>query len=244
MAAALGLLAVGFVCYAAGLRINTTRSIPIGIYRLSDVPVGKGEYVIFCPPQTALFDEARERGYIGAGFCPGNYGYMMKRVLATGNDRVVSTEEGLRINGGLLLSSKPLKTDKAGRMMPRYSFNHYRRGKSELLLMSDVKRYILDGAISDRGSGASEGGDRVFGQLMNSLAILKNVMKNSQCPSSSSKPHRFLWEFGRVCLQIDVEARMTNKKLAEEAFQEDISLQITGNLNQEAINEVFPYYRG
>jgi hypothetical protein len=37
---------------------------------------------------------------------------------------------------------------------------------------------------------------------------------------------------------------MTNKKLTEEAFQEDISLPITGNLNQEAINEVFPYYRG
>jgi hypothetical protein len=45
-------------------------------------------------------------------------------------------------------------------------------------------------------------------------------------------------------LQIDVEARMINKKLTEEAFQEDISLQITGNLNQEAINEVFPCYRG
>jgi hypothetical protein len=45
-------------------------------------------------------------------------------------------------------------------------------------------------------------------------------------------------------LQIDVEARMTNKKLTEEAFQEDISLQITGNLNQEVINEVFPCCRG
>jgi type IV secretory pathway protease TraF len=63
---------------------------------------------------------------------------MMKRVLATGNGRIVSTDEALRINGSLLLSSKPLKTDKAGRVMPRYSFNHYRLGKSELLLMSDV----------------------------------------------------------------------------------------------------------
>jgi len=110
-------IAVGLICYLAGLRVNTTRSIPVGIYRLSDVPVGKGEYVIFCPPQSPLFDEARERGYISAGFCPGNYGYMMKRVLATANDRIVSTDEGLRINTSLLPLSKPLETDKAGRMM-------------------------------------------------------------------------------------------------------------------------------
>jgi conjugative transfer signal peptidase TraF len=70
---------------------------------------------------------------------------MMKRVLATGNDRIVLTDEGLRINGSLLLSSKPLKTDKAGRRMPRYSFNHYRLGKSELLLMSDVSPTSFDG---------------------------------------------------------------------------------------------------
>jgi hypothetical protein len=37
---------------------------------------------------------------------------------------------------------------------------------------------------------------------------------------------------------------MTDKKITEEAFQEDISLQIAGNLNQEVINEVFPCYRG
>jgi conjugative transfer signal peptidase TraF len=143
--AVFGLIALSLVCYLAGLKINTTKSIPVGIYRLTDAPVGKGEYVIFCPPPTALFDEARERGYIGAGFCPGNYGYMMKRVLATGNDRIVLTDEGLRINGSLLLSSKPLETDKAGRMMSRYSFNHYQLGKSELLLMSDVSATSFDG---------------------------------------------------------------------------------------------------
>jgi conjugative transfer signal peptidase TraF len=139
------LIALGLVCSLAGLKINTTKSIPVGIYRLTDVPVGKGEYVIFCPPHTALFDEARERGYIGAGFCPGNYGYMMKRVLATGNDTIVLTDEGLRINGSLLLSSKPPKTDKAGRLMPRYSFGDYKLRPSELLLMSNVSPTSFDG---------------------------------------------------------------------------------------------------
>jgi conjugative transfer signal peptidase TraF len=143
--AALVLMAMGFACFAAGLRVNITRSIPVGVYQLTDVPVGKGEYVIFCPPQTALFDEARERGYIGAGFCPGGYGYMMKRVLATGNDRIVSTDEGLRINGSLLPLSKSLETDRAGRMLPRYGLDDYRLDPLELLLMSDVSGTSFDG---------------------------------------------------------------------------------------------------
>lgn len=141
----LGFPVVGLVCFAAGLRVNTTKSIPVGIYRLADVPVGKGEYVIFCPPQTALFDEARERGYIGAGFCPGNYGYMMKRVLATANDRIVSTEEGVTVNGHLLPLSQPLEWDKAGRKMARYPFRDYKLRLSELLLMSDVSATSFDG---------------------------------------------------------------------------------------------------
>src|SRR5450830_978227 len=83
-----GLLLLGLGCYAAGARINTTRSIPLGLYWTSSNPVEKGAYVLFCPPQVGVFDEARRRGYIGAGFCPGNYSYMMKRVLAAKNDAV------------------------------------------------------------------------------------------------------------------------------------------------------------
>ena len=72
--AVIGLLALGFISFALGLRVNTTKSIAVGLYRMTDAPVAKGEYVIFCPPQSALFDKAKRRGYIGPGFCPGDYG--------------------------------------------------------------------------------------------------------------------------------------------------------------------------
>ncbi|SEO47881.1 conjugative transfer signal peptidase TraF [Nitrosospira multiformis] len=142
--AALGFLAVCLVCFAAGLRVNTTKSIPVGIYRLTDVPVGKGEYVIFCPPQTALFDEARSRGYIGPGFCPGSHGYMMKQVAGVAGDVVASTDEGIAVNGTLLLASVPKKADSAGRVLPRYTFSGYTLKGPELLLMSDVSGTSFD----------------------------------------------------------------------------------------------------
>ena len=76
------------LAYAAGARINATKSIPLGLYWTSRAAVEKGAYVLFCPPQVPVFDVAKERGYLGAGFCPGGYGYLMKRVLATKGDVV------------------------------------------------------------------------------------------------------------------------------------------------------------
>lgn len=145
LTAVLSPIAVGLICYLAGLRINTTKSIPVGIYRLTDVPVGKGEYVIFCPPQTALFDEARERGYISAGFCPGNYGYMMKQVVGLAGDVVSSRDEGMSVNGRLLQASKAMKADNVGRVMPRYFVSNYTLKETEMLLMSDVSATSFDG---------------------------------------------------------------------------------------------------
>ena len=139
------LLILGIGCYAVGARINTTRSIPVGLYWTSSKPVASGAYVLFCPPQLGVFDIAKERGYIGAGFCPGDYGYMMKRVLAAKNDAVTVADDGVRVNGVLLPFSKPLKADKGGRPLPRYQANSYTLGDYEVLLMSDVSAISFDG---------------------------------------------------------------------------------------------------
>lgn len=129
----------------AGARVNTTRSIPVGLYWTSSEPVEKGAYVLFCPPQLAMFDDAKGRGYIGAGFCEGGYGYMMKRVLAAKGDAVTVAEDGVRVNGALLSHSVPIKADTAGRPLPRYQFDTYILGSFEVLLMSDVSATSFDG---------------------------------------------------------------------------------------------------
>jgi conjugative transfer signal peptidase TraF len=69
--AGVGVLLLAAGGYAAGARINTTKSIPVGLYWTSSAPVEKGAYVLFCPPQVGVFADAKARGYIGAGVCPG-----------------------------------------------------------------------------------------------------------------------------------------------------------------------------
>ena len=143
--AGITVLVLGAGGYAAGARINTTKSIPVGLYWTSSAPVEKGAYVLFCPPQLGVFDDAKERGYIGAGFCQGGYGYMMKRVLAAKDDTVLVADDGVRVNGELLPFSAPRTADAAGRPMPRFQSDRYTLGNAEVLLMSDVSDTSFDG---------------------------------------------------------------------------------------------------
>ncbi len=140
-----GAITLSAVCYAAGARVNTTKSIPVGLYWTSSKPIEKGAYVMFCPSQTWVFEEAKQRGYIAAGFCPGNYGYMMKKVMATTDDTVSVTQTGVAVNGSLLPLSVPINNDLEGRPLPRFQSDTFVIGNSEVLLMSDVSSTSFDG---------------------------------------------------------------------------------------------------
>lgn len=84
--------------------INTTKSLPLGIYIQSDEPVEKGAYVAFCPPDSAIFAMARERGFIDAnnginnGHCDSGHGLMLKQVVAVKGDLLSIDREGVIVN--------------------------------------------------------------------------------------------------------------------------------------------------
>lgn len=130
--------------YTAGVKINTTKSIPVGFYWASNQPVAKGAYVMFCPPNNEVFDEAKKRGYIDSGFCAGGYGYMMKRILAAKNDVVSITDKGVLVNNKLLPLSASVIADRAGRALPYYRIDHKTLNADEVLMMSDVSGTSFD----------------------------------------------------------------------------------------------------
>ena len=132
------------VAYALGLRLNTTPSIPVGVYRLTDDPISKCSYVYFCPPPAPVFDMAKQRGYIGGGYCPGGYGHLMKKTSAAKGDVVVIGADGVHVNGLLLPLSVPALADGAGRPLPRYQAALV-LGSAEILLMADRNSSSFDG---------------------------------------------------------------------------------------------------
>ena len=121
------LVVAGLIClpiaavafYAAGLRINNTASIPLGIYRMTyDIP-GRGDLVLACPTDAPVFVNAQERGYIGAGPCRNGMSPLMKRLAALQGDLVAFTADGVVVNGRAIDSSKPMEADPSGRPMPQ-----------------------------------------------------------------------------------------------------------------------------
>jgi len=130
--------------YVAGGCINTSNSIPLGLYWITKHPIQKGEYVLFCPPQKPIFQKALTRGYIHSGFCPGGFGYMMKRVLATYGDTVSINPFGVWVNNQFVAHSVPYPKDQQEQPLPELHLRQYPLKNGQLLLMTDQSELSFD----------------------------------------------------------------------------------------------------
>ncbi|MBC7907100.1 MAG: conjugative transfer signal peptidase TraF [Rhodospirillaceae bacterium] len=117
---AIVIILAGAFADAAGLRINTTASLPRGLWRVVATPeaVRVGDVVTFCPPLNAAMELARDRGYVAGGACPGAIEPMMKPVVAMGGDTVEMSAQGVAVNGMAITRSASLPRDGAGRPLP------------------------------------------------------------------------------------------------------------------------------
>jgi conjugative transfer signal peptidase TraF len=109
------LLVAGWV---GGLRINTTPSEPLGLWRI--VPLNRsvlpGEMVFVCPPDNSAMREARRRGYLRSGLCPGGFGPLIKTVVAVTGQRVAATDL-VAIDGVPIPNSRIFEKDGQGRCL-------------------------------------------------------------------------------------------------------------------------------
>jgi conjugative transfer signal peptidase TraF len=111
------------LCSLAGLRINTTGSLPMGIYAVSTAATA--DLVEFCPP--APFSRTSVvRGYRSPGNCPDGDDPLLKPVVAKAGDTVLFSGAGLEVNGILLRNTAPRAQDRRGRPLSHYPFGAYR----------------------------------------------------------------------------------------------------------------------
>ncbi len=88
----------------AGLILNQTASLPLGLYRQVKKPVARGRLVAVCLPRP-LGELAVRRHYLPSRWalfaCPGSAGPALKIVAAMGGDTVTVRQDGLRVNGAV-----------------------------------------------------------------------------------------------------------------------------------------------
>ena len=114
--------AASALAFTLDLRINLTPSEPLGIWRIHPLvrPVRVGDLVFVCPPQTADMAEARGRGYLRAGLCPGGYAPLIKAIAATSGQRI-DIGRHVHIDGRELPHSSLASKDGKGRILSPFA---------------------------------------------------------------------------------------------------------------------------
>jgi conjugative transfer signal peptidase TraF len=127
----MSILVAGWIC---DLRINTTPSEPLGLWRIVPLttPVRVGQTVFICPPNNDTMQEGRERGYLRAGLCDGGFGPLIKTVVAVAGQRVDVTDhvaiDGVPAYGSRIVErdgeGRPLRRDRSGIVPPDAIYLH------------------------------------------------------------------------------------------------------------------------
>lgn len=109
------LTGVGFIF---GMRVNLTPSYPLGLWRIEPLAhdPAVGDRIFICPPASPAFQQARERGYMGHGLCPGWFSPLIKTVVAVAGQHIVVTGD-ITIDGMRLAHSSVRPADGQGRAL-------------------------------------------------------------------------------------------------------------------------------
>lgn len=102
----------------ADLRINTSASLPVGLYIVSS----NGTFVEFCPDDHGL---SAQRHYRARGVCRDGAAPLLKPVIGRPADEVVVSPAGIAVNGKLLPQTAPLDHDSEGRPLTHWPSGRY-----------------------------------------------------------------------------------------------------------------------
>lgn len=109
-------------CGFLGLRINTSPSLPVGLYFTSSD--SNANLVEFCPAEP-FARLAIVRGYRDSGACRDGAAPLLKPVVAKAGDVVDLSARGISVNGLLLPNTAPLSKDTKGRPLEAWRFGRY-----------------------------------------------------------------------------------------------------------------------
>ncbi|MBD5657636.1 MAG: conjugative transfer signal peptidase TraF [Candidatus Eremiobacteraeota bacterium] len=137
----MGLSLIVVALHLAGLSVNVTDSMPIGLYHIEHIdraPV-KGDIVQLCAtPDVASV--GRERGYMMRGSCANRLAPMLKIVAATAGDVVNVRDDAVIVNGYRLPGSATRPKDVRGRALAHFRRGVYRLRSGEMWLWTPNPR--------------------------------------------------------------------------------------------------------
>ena len=105
-----------------GLRINTSPSLPVGLYVVTTD--SSANLVEFCPAEP-FATLSLIRRYRDPGICRDGGAPLLKPIVAKAGDAVELSGRGISVNGLLLPNTAPLSKDTKGRPLTAWPFGRY-----------------------------------------------------------------------------------------------------------------------
>jgi conjugative transfer signal peptidase TraF len=134
---------IAFTAKSLDLRINTTPSMPIGLYRVRPLHLERGVWVVFClPDEPARL--GRARAYLREGPCPDGSQELLKEVVAVPGDKVVLSRAGLIVNGHSIQGSALRAVDRGRRTLSHAPFGERCIAPGELWVLGLDQRVSWD----------------------------------------------------------------------------------------------------
>ena len=138
----------------AGLRIQHTPSLPMGLYRTVDGAPERGTVGMWCLPR-ATAAAGRLLGYLAAGSCVDGTEPLGKIVLGVAGDTIQYGAAGVVLNGRPIPNSRPLARDSRNRPLAHVPFGTYLLRTGQVWLWSPFSTASWDsryfGPISTSG---------------------------------------------------------------------------------------------
>lgn len=147
LAKRLGIVVLGILVFTVmtpgliGLRLNNSRSLPVGIYMVTSDRAAT--LVEFCPAQP-YGSLAAARGYRDEGNCADGGAPLMKPIAARSGDHVEVSVDGVAVNGNILPNSAALAVDPKGRTLEHWPFGKYVVESGMVWVISSYNRRSFD----------------------------------------------------------------------------------------------------
>jgi conjugative transfer signal peptidase TraF len=110
------------LCGFLGLRINTSPSLPVGLYIAT--ADSSASLVEFCPAEP-FATLSIIRGYRDPGACQDGGAPLLKPVIAKAGDVIELSARGISVNGVFLSNTAPLTRDTKGRPLEAWPFGRF-----------------------------------------------------------------------------------------------------------------------
>lgn len=123
LSAGLAVTAIAGAFHFAGIRVNASASLPIGLYRITSDQ--RAKLVEFCPAEP-FGSLSANRAYRGKGNCPDGAEPLMKPIVAVAGEVVTMSIRGVTVSGRLLPNSAPLTVDTHNHPLKHWPTGDYR----------------------------------------------------------------------------------------------------------------------